>query len=266
MGEWQNIRTEVENQIALLTIDHPPVNSFNTTVITELDEAMDELLADDEVKAIIVTGGGTNAFVAGADIPEIRELLEHPGEGYAEARAFIERGQGVNLKIETSPKPVIAAVNGFCLGGGLELAMACHMRICSDRARLGQPEINLGLIPGWGGTQRLPRIVGKAKALEMILTGDMITAQEAYRIGLVNKVVPAGAILKEARGLARKIVSKSKFPIAATLRAVTEGLEVTIEEGLEIEKGQFVGLADTEDVREGVSAFLEKRQPEFKDR
>jgi enoyl-CoA hydratase/carnithine racemase len=140
------------------------------------------------------------------------------------------------------------------------------MRICSDRARLGQPEINLGLIPGWGGTQRLPRIVGKAKALEMILTGDMITAQEAYRIGLVNKVVPAGAILKEARGLARKIVSKSKFPVAATLHAVTEGVQVTVEEGLEIEREQFVGLADTEDIREGVSAFLEKRQPEFKDK
>ena len=265
MGEWQNIRTEVEDRIALLTIDHPPVNSFNTEVVTELDEAVDELMADDEVKAIVVTGGGTNAFVAGADIPEIRELLESPEGDYAEARAFIERGQGVHRKIETATKPVIAAINGFCLGGGLELAMACHMRICSDRARLGQPEMNLGLIPGWGGTQRLPRIVGKGKALEMILTGDMITAQEAYRIGLVNKVVPAGAILKEARGLARKIVSKSKFPVAATLRAVTEGLEVTVEEGLEIEKKQFVGLADTEDIREGLSAFLEKRQPEFKD-
>ena len=265
MGEWQNIRTEVEDRIALLTIDHPPVNSFNTEVVTELDEAVDELMDDDEVKAIVVTGGGTNAFVAGADIPEIRELLESPEGDYAEARAFIERGQGVHRKIETATKPVIAAINGFCLGGGLELAMACHMRICSDRARLGQPEMNLGLIPGWGGTQRLPRIVGKGKALEMILTGDMITAQEAYRIGLVNKVVPAGAILKEARGLARKIVSKSKFPVAATLRAVTEGLEVTVEEGLEIEKKQFVGLADTEDIREGLSAFLEKRQPEFKD-
>jgi enoyl-CoA hydratase/carnithine racemase len=266
MGEWQNIRTEVEDRIALLTIDHPPVNSFNTEVVTELDEAVDELLAHDEVKAIVITGGGTNAFVAGADIPEIKELLEDPEESYPEAREFIERGQSVNLKIERANKPVIAAINGFCLGGGLELAMACHMRICSDRARLGQPEINLGLIPGWGGTQRLPRIVGKAKALEMILTGDMVTAQEAYRIGLVNKVVPAGAILKEARGLARKIVSKSKFPVAATLRSVTKGLEVSVEEGLEIEKGQFVGLADTEDIREGLSAFLEKRQPEFKDK
>jgi enoyl-CoA hydratase/carnithine racemase len=265
MGEWQNIRTEVEDRIALLTIDHPPVNSFNKQVVSELDEAIDELLTDDEVKAIVITGGGTNAFVAGADIPEIKALLENPEEGYGEARAFIERGQGVHLKIETASKPVIAAINGFCLGGGLELAMSCHMRICSDRARLGQPEINLGLIPGWGGTQRLARIVGKGKALEMILTGDMITAQEAYRIGLVNKVVPAGAILKEARGLARKIVSKSKFPIAATLDAVTKGLEARIEEGLEIEKEQFVGLADTEDIREGVSAFLEKRQPDFKD-
>ena len=266
MGEWQNIRTEVEDRIALLTIDHPPVNSFNKQVVTELDEAMDELLGDDEVKAIVITGGGTNAFVAGADIPEIQQLLEAPGDEYVEAREFIERGQQVNLKIERATKPVIAAINGFCLGGGLELAMACHMRICSDRARLGQPEINLGLIPGWGGTQRLARIVGKGKALEMILTGDMITAQEAYRVGLVNKVVPAGATLKEARGLARKIVSKSMFPIAATLRAVTEGLEVGIEEGLAIEGEQFVNLADTGDIREGIGAFLEKRQPEFKDR
>jgi enoyl-CoA hydratase/carnithine racemase len=265
MAEWQYIRTEVEDRIALLTIDHPPVNSFNKQVVTELDEATDELLADESVKAIVITGGGTNAFVAGADIPEIKQLLEEPEGGYAEAQAFIERGQSVHLKIEMASKPVIAAINGFCLGGGLELAMSCHMRICSDRARLGQPEINLGLIPGWGGTQRLARIVGKGKALEMILTGDMITAQEAYRIGLVNKVVPAGAILKEARGLARKIVSKSKFPIAATLHAVTTGLEVGIEEGLEIEKEEFVGLAETEDIREGVSAFLEKRQPDFKD-
>jgi len=266
MAEWQYIRTQVEDRIAVLTIDHPPVNSFNKQVITELDEAIDQLLADDEVKAIVITGGGTNAFVAGADIPEIKELLDNPGEGYAAAREFLERGQGVFLKIERATKPVIAAINGFCLGGGLELAMACHMRICSDRARLGQPEINLGLIPGWGGTQRLARLTNKGKAIELILTGDMITAQEAYRVGLVNKVVPAGAVLKEARDLARKIVSKSKFPIAAALRAITEGLETTIEEGLKIEADQFVGLASTEDIREGVTAFLEKRQPKFQDK
>jgi enoyl-CoA hydratase len=266
MAEWQFIRTEIEDTIAVLTIDHPPVNSFNTQVVTELGEAIDELLANDEVKAVVLTGGGTNAFVAGADIPEIKGLLDEPGDGHAAAREFIEKGQAVHLKIEKATKPVIAAINGFCLGGGLELAMACHIRICSDRAQLGQPEINLGIIPGWGGTQRLARIVGKGKALELILTGDRIRAQEAYRIGLVNKVVPTGAVLKEARGLARKIVSKSKFPIAATLRAVTEGLAVTIEEGLKIEAEQFVGLAETEDIHEGINAFLEKRQPEFSDR
>ncbi len=262
MGEWQYIRTEVADRIATLTVDHPPVNSFNTQVVTELGEAIDELLADDEVKAIVITGGGTNAFVAGADIPEIKMLLDQPGG----LKVASEQGQTLFLKIEKATKPIIAAINGFCLGGGLELAMACHMRVCSDRARLGQPEINLGIIPGWGGTQRLARIVGKGKAIELILTGDMITAQEAYRLGLVNKVVPAGAVLKEARGLARKIVSKSKFPIAAALRAITEGLSVPIEEGLKIEAEEFGLLADTEDAREGVSAFLEKRQPQFKDR
>lgn len=267
MGAWQYIRTEVEDKVATLTIDHPPVNSLNTQVVAELDQAIDELLANDEVKAIVITGGGTNAFVAGADIPEIKGLLDQPQNGYAAAREFIEQGQGVNLKIEKATKPIIAAINGYCLGGGLELAMSCHMRICSNAVRgIGQPEIDLGIIPGWGGTQRLSRIVGKGKAIELILTGDRINAQEAYRIGLVNKIVPPEALLKEARGLARRIASKSKFPVAATLRAVTEGLAVTIEEGLKIEAEQFVGLADTEDIREGLGAFLGKRQPQFKDR
>jgi enoyl-CoA hydratase/carnithine racemase len=266
MGNWQYIRTEIEDRIATLTIDHPPVNSFNRQVVTELEEAIDELLANDEVKAIVITGGGTNAFVAGADIPEIKALLDSPGEDYAVAREFIEKGQRLFLKIERATKPIIAAINGFALGGGLELAMACHMRVCSDRARLGQPEINLGIIPGWGGTQRLPRIVGKGKALELILTADMITAQEAYRLNLVNKVVPAGAVLKEARDLARKIISKSKFPITAALRAIEQGLTLPLEEGLRVEAEQFVSLAETEDIREGINAFLEKRQPQFKDK
>jgi enoyl-CoA hydratase/carnithine racemase len=266
MSDWQYVRTEVDGRIALLTIDHPPVNSFNKQVVDELDSAIEALLVDDETKAMIITGGGTNAFVAGADIPEIKQLLDSPEDGYGAAREFIERGQGVFLKIENAHKPIIAAINGFCLGGGLELAMSCHLRICSDRARMGQPEINLGIIPGWGGTQRLARLAGKGKSIELVLTGDMITAQEAYRIGLVNKVVPAGAVLKEARGVARKIVSKSKFSIAAALRAINEGLSQPIVEGLRIEAEQFVGLAETEDIREGVSAFLEKRRPDFKDR
>jgi enoyl-CoA hydratase/carnithine racemase len=264
MGERQYIRAETADRIAVLTIDHPPVNSFNMQVVMELEEVIEELLVDDGVKVILITGGGTNAFVAGADIPEIKELFDKAEDGAA--KEFIGRGQRTFLKIEKSPKPVIAAINGYCLGGGLELAMACHMRICSDRARLGQPEINLGILPGWGGTQRLSRLVGRGKAIEMILTGDMITAQEAYRLGLVNKVVPAGAVLKEARGLARKIVSKSKFAVAAALQAIDEGLQVSCEEGLGIEADQFVVLASKEDPHEGLSAFLEKRQPEFKDK
>ena len=265
MAEWQYIRTDVTDRVAVLTIDHPPVNSFNTEVLIELDQAIDRLLADDAVKAIVVTGGGTNAFVAGADIREIRALFDRPDGGYAAAREFIRRGQDLFLKIERASKPFIAAINGYCLGGGLELAMTCHMRVCSDRARLGNTEIKLGLIPGWGGTQRLSRLVGKGKATELILTGDMITAQEAYRLGLVDKLVPAGAILKEARGLARRIASQSKFPIAAALRAITEGLAVPIEQGLRIEADQFAILADKKDPREGLDAFLEKRQPQFRD-
>ena len=197
MGNWENIWIEVEDKIAVLTIDHPPANSFNTQVVTEFNEAIDQALGDDGVKAIVITGGGTNAFVAGADIPEIQTLLGQPGG----LKVASEQGQALMLKIQRATKPIIAAINGFCLGGGLELAMACHIRVCSDRARLGQPEINLGIIPGWGGTQRLSRLAGKGKAIELILTGDMITAQEAYRLNLVNKVVPAGAVLKEAQGL-----------------------------------------------------------------
>jgi enoyl-CoA hydratase/carnithine racemase len=262
MGEWQYVRTEVEDRVAVLTIDYPPVNSFNTEVVSELNEAVDLLLGDDETKVVVVTGAGTNAFVAGADIQEILEKLDEPGG----LRAASEAGQALFVKIATAAKPFVAAINGFCLGGGLEMAMACHLRICSDRARLGQPEINLGLIPGWGGTQRLSRLVGRGKALEMILTGDMITSQEAYRIGLVNKVVPAGAVLKEARGLARKIAVKSRLPVAAALRAVEQGLRVTVEEGLTIEAREFGALAETADAREGVSAFLEKRQARFEDK
>ena len=262
MGEWQYIRTEVKDGIATLTIDHPPVNSFNTEVMDELGEAVDELLADDGVRVIVITGGGTNAFVAGADIPEIKKLLGQEGG----LKMAAEAGHALFTKIEQATKPIIAAIDGFCLGGGLELAMACHMRICSDRTRLGQPEINLGITPGWGGTQRLPRHVGRGKAIELILTGDMIRAQEAYSIGLVNKVVPAGAVVKEARGLARKIAGKSRLSVAAALRAINAGLKVPIEEGLKIETEEFAGLQDTEDALEGVSAFLEKRQAEFKDR
>ncbi len=262
MTEHQYVKVSVEDRIATLTIDHPPANAFNRQVVEELEAAFDEVTANDEVKAIIITGAG-QFFVAGADINEIYEVKDKPEE----ALAFIQRGKNLFNKIEASQKPVIAAINGrFALGGGNELAMACHIRIAEDGVRIGQPEINLGVIPGWGGTQRLSRIVGKGKALEMMLTGDHITAQEAYRIGLVNKVVPTGRVLKEAKGLAKRIVSKSALPIAAIIRAVNEGLDKDLQGGLEVETEQFVALQGSEDMEEGLKAFLEKRRPQFKDK
>ena len=262
MAEYQYIKVSVANRIATLTIDHPPANAFNKQVVEELGSAFDEATADDQVKAIIITGAG-QFFVAGADTNEIYTVKDKPEE----AEAFIRKGKEVFDKIEASKKPVIAAMNGrFALGGGLEMSMACHIRLAEDGLRIGQPEINLGIIPGWGGTQRLPRIVGKGKALEIMLTGDPITAQEAYRVGLVDKVVPTGRVLKEATGLARRIVSKSALPIAAIIRAVNEGLEQSIEEGLATESQQFVSLQGSEDMEEGLKAFLKKRRPQFKDK
>ena len=264
MSKWANIRTEIEERVALLTIDHPPVNSFNAQVVTELGQAMERLVADDAVKAIIITGAGSKAFVAGADIPEIKEQFENGDE--AGISEFVARGQRTLLQIERSPKPVIAAINGFCLGGGLEMAMACHIRICSDRARLGQPEINLGIIPGWGGTQRLARLTNKGKAIELILSGAMISAEEAYQIGLVNEVVEHAAVIEEAQKLAREIASRSKFSIAAALRAISEGLELSLEEGLAVEAKQFVALREWQDPRTGIDAFLAKQTPNFEDK
>jgi enoyl-CoA hydratase/carnithine racemase len=221
---------------------------------------MSDLIADDQVKVIIITGAGEFAFVAGADINEIGAVKDAD-----EALEFIKLGQNIFSKIEASPKPVIAAINAVALGGGQELAMACHIRIGSDRARFGQPESNLGIIPGWGGTQRLPRLVGPAKAIELILTGDMVNAQEAFRLGLLNKVVPAGQVLAEAKGLAKKIAAKSKLTNEATLEAVIGGLKVTLEDGLDLEASRFTGLIGSNDTKEGIAAFLQKRQAKFTD-
>jgi enoyl-CoA hydratase/carnithine racemase len=264
MADRQFIRYTIEDRVATLVIDHPPVNAFNKQTITELDGAMDELLANADVKVVIITGGGQMAFVAGADIGEINMLVK--AQDAAGAQAMIEQGQRTFTKIENAHKPIIAAINGFCLGGGLELAMSCHIRICGDRARLGQPEINLGIIPGWGGTQRLPRLISKGKAIEVILTGDQITAQEAKALGLVNLVVPGDAVLRQAKGLATKLASKSAVAMAAALKAISTGQGLPVVEGLTKERDQFVTLAGSEDTREGVSAFLEKRQPQFKDK
>lgn len=223
MTDRQFVKLTTEDHIAIITIDHAPVNAFDKTTLEELGSAIDEVVADSNVKAAIVTGGGQLAFVAGADINEFTKLTTPE-----EARKFIELGQATFTKIENSPKPFIAAINGIALGGGMELALACHMRIIGDRARLGQPEINLGIIPGWGGTQRLTRIVGPAKATELILTGDNLTAQEAFRINLVNKVVPGGEVLKTAKDLAKKIVSKGALAIAAAMDSISKARDAEL--------------------------------------
>jgi len=261
VAEYQNLKYGVQDRIAVIMLDHPPVNAFNTATMNELDAVFELATADADVKAIVITGGGQHAFVAGADLNEIKVIAGDP----VAATGFIKKGQQVFSKIEASKKPVIAAINGHAVGGGLELALACHIRIAADKARLGLSEITLGLIPGWGGTQRLPRVVGRARASEMILTGELINAQEAYRLGLVNKVVPANAVVREALGLAKKISSMGALAIGAALGAIDAGSDAPISQGLDAELANFAGLITTNDAREGVTAFLEKRKPEFTD-
>ncbi|MEP7358685.1 MAG: enoyl-CoA hydratase-related protein [Anaerolineales bacterium] len=261
MTERQFIKINVEERVAMITIDHPPVNALNQATLAELAGAVEEVIGDTNVKAVVITGAGQVVFVAGADISEFTKL-----ESVEQAQMASRQTQELYRRIEQAPKPFVAAINGLALGGGLELAMACHLRVIGERAKVGQPEINLGIIPGWGGTQRLPRLVGSAKAIEMILTGDSITAQEAYRLNLVNKVVPGGEVLKTSRDLARKIAQKGAVAVQAALRAVTGGMEVTLEQGLTLETEQFGAIALSEDAREGVGAFLQKRQPNFQDR
>ena len=257
----ENVNVAVEDRVAVVTIDHRPVNALNRQTLQELGRVVDAIRDDATVKVVIITGGGSLAFVAGADIKEVSQL------GSVEAaKEMATLGQSVFLKVQRLNKPVIAAINGVCLGGGLELAMACHIRISGDRARFGQPEISLGIIPGWGGTQRLPRLIGRAKAIEWILTGDMVMAQDAFRLGLVNQVVPQDQVLKTAKDVARKIASKGAVAVAQALRAIEEGLNLSVEEGLTREAAAFGVVASTEDSKEGVKAFLEKRQPQFKDR
>ena len=258
------IRYTIEDRVAVLVIDHPPVNAMNEQTLKELGEAIDALNADPGVKVIVITGGGQLAFVAGADIGTFGEIIK--GRDMDRAKALVEMGHNTFNKIEGSNKPVIAAINGVCLGGGLELAMACHMRICGDRARLGQPEINLGIIPGWGGTQRLQRIVGAAKATEMILTGEQITAQQAMQLRLVNMVVPGGEVMRQAKGLAAKIANKSAVGTAAALSAIRVGLDACLHEGLAAEREQLAKVVASGDAREGITAFLEKREAKFQDK
>jgi enoyl-CoA hydratase/carnithine racemase len=261
MGEYQFVKVAIEDRTGIITIDHPPANAFNTQTMLDLNAAFDEMTADAQVKVIIITGAGT-FFVAGADINEIA-AIKGPVDGFE----VVRYGQKVFDKIEQSRKPVIAAINGgYCLGGGMELAMACHIRLVEDSVQMGQPEIKLGIMPGWGGTQRLPRLVGKGNALELMLGGGNIKATEAYRIGLVNKVVPAGTVVREAKRWAKALSMWGGVAMGAIIEAVNLGQDMGLYQAIETDAHIFAGLTATEDMREGVGAFLQKRRPAFKDR
>jgi enoyl-CoA hydratase len=258
---FDNLQIERDGAIAVVTLNRPKVlNALNGQTLTELEAAMAALKADAAVGAIVLTGAGEKSFVAGADINELAE--QTPVEGKEHAR----RGQLIFDAIENLGKPVIAAVNGFALGGGCELAMACTIRLAADTARFGQPEINLGLIPGYAGSQRLPRLVGKGVALEILLTGDMISAQRAYEVGLVNRVVPAADLLAEAKKLAHALASKAPIASRFILEAVNQGLEAPLAVGQFLETALFGTIASSEDMREGTKAFLEKRPAVWKNK
>lgn len=256
---FENLLFDITSGIARITVNRPDkLNALNDAVIAELGTAIDRVGQDAEIKGVILTGAGSKAFVAGADIAE----LSRQGPFDGKARALV--GQGVFRRIERSGKPVIAAVNGFALGGGCELAMACHVRIASESAKFGQPEAKLGIAPGYGGSVRLPRLVGKGRALEMLLTGQMIDAAEAYRIGLVNRVVPGDRLLEESEKLLRTMLENGPLALRVCIEAVDSALQTTLDEGLLLEANYFGLLASTEDMREGMAAFLEKRKAQFK--
>jgi len=257
--EYQNILVTREENIGIVTFNRAKVlNALNHATMVELSAAIDELDSDRTVRCIILTGAGEKAFVAGADINELRAIASA-----AEGTEFAAWGQTIFFKIETLSKAVIAAVNGYALGGGCELAMACDIRMAADSAKLGQPEINLGIIPGYGGTQRLPRLVGKGRAKWLILTGDMISAQEALRIGLVDFVVPVAELMNKAKELARKIASKAPLAVAWAKKSINVGTEIDLVAACAYEASQFGLVCGTEDRVEGTTAFLEKRPAQF---
>jgi enoyl-CoA hydratase len=250
---------ELGEGIARVTINRPDkLNALNATVIEELGDAVTRIETDAAVRGVILTGAGQKAFVAGADISELAN------QGPVEGKARALRGQQVFRRLESCGKPVIAAVNGFALGGGCELAMACHIRIAAEHAKFGQPEVKLGIGPGYGGTARLPRLVGRGLALELLLTGGMIDAAEAHRIGLVNRVVPGDRLIGEAEVMLRAILENGPLAIRACLEAVDAGLEMRIDQALLLEANLFGLLSATADMKEGTKAFLEKRKPAFK--
>ena len=258
---FDNLLIERDGATAIVTINRPKVlNALNTQTLDELRRAILELTHDESVRVVILTGAGEKSFVAGADINEL--AVQTPSGGREHALA----GQHVLDLIENMGKPVIAAINGYALGGGCELAMACTLRLAADTAKLGQPEIALGLLPGYAGTQRLPRLVGKGKAMEMMLTGAPIAADEALRIGLVHRLVPAAALLTEARALAAQLATHAPIAMRYIINAVNKGVEMPFAEACQYEATLFGLVASTDDMKEGTSAFIAKRKPEFKGR
>ena len=255
---YQNLLVEIKNRIAVVKINQPDkLNALNAITMNELKNVFTELDKDESVYVVILTGSGEKAFVAGADISELNKLDTISG------KEFSEKGQEVFDIIENLSKPVIAAVNGFALGGGCEIALACHIRLASVNAKFGQPEVNLGIIPGYGGTQRLTRLINSGRAVEYILTGDMINADEAYRLGLVNHVYPQDELMDKAFELAMKIIAKGQTSVRLAIKAVNIVDEVSCKEGQNFEASLFAICCGTEDFKEGTSAFLEKRKPEF---
>jgi enoyl-CoA hydratase len=261
MNEYTNLLIEVEPEsgVALLTINRADkLNALNSALLTELSEALDELAASTEVRALVITGAGSKAFVAGADIGEIAAL-----DGEDDGAEFARIGQGVFAKIEALDIPVVMAINGYALGGGCELALCGDIRIASESAQMGQPEVSLGVIPGYGGTQRLSRLIGRDRAKGLIFTGERIGAEEAFRLGLVDRVVPAAGLIEEAFALAGSLAAKAPRAIALAKRAINDGFELALDEAIALEADLFGQAVATDDRREGTNAFIEKRQPKW---
>lgn len=259
--EFQNLLLEKKDNVAIVKINRPDkLNALNSTTMNELKQLFNSLKNDDSISVVILTGTGEKAFVAGADISEINKLDMISG------KAFSEKGQEVFYLIENLDKPVIAAVNGFALGGGCELALACHIRLASDNAKFGQPEVNLGIIPGYGGTQRLTRLINSGRSAEYIFTGDLISADEAFRIGLVNHIYPQAELLNKALEMASKIAAKAQHAVRLALKAINITDQVSDSEGQKYEASLFAVCCGTEDFKEGTNAFLEKRKADFKNK